>query len=94
MPAIGTAPLANPVVLRHTAAANGEEDSQTVPLRSGVPYRLTLDFQNLGAKGASLLVQGGKLAKGSLNNLLLYPTSQLPPWMVLANLTRRDPQVV
>jgi hypothetical protein len=91
----GTAPLANPIVLQHTAAADGEEASQTVTLTSGVAYRLTLDFQNLGAKGASLLVQGdSSLPKGALNKLLLYPVSQLPPWMLLANLTRRDAQVV
>jgi hypothetical protein len=91
----GTAPLANPIVLQHTAAADGEEASQTVTLTSGVVYHLTLDFQNLGVGGASLLIQGdSSLPKGPLNRLLLYPVSQLPPWMVLANLTRRDAQVV
>jgi hypothetical protein len=91
----GTAPLANPIVLQHTAAADGEEASQTVTLTSGVAYHLTLDFQKLGVEGASLLVQGdSSLPKGAFSRLLLYPVSQLPPWMLLANLTRRDPQVV
>jgi hypothetical protein len=90
----GTAPLTNPIVIKKIAAANNEEDSQAVTLTGGVPYHLTLDFQSLGAAGAKLLVQGGGLAKGPLSGLLLYPISQLAPWMVLANLTRRTAQVV
>ncbi|WP_159067947.1 neuraminidase-like domain-containing protein [Trinickia symbiotica] len=90
----GTAPLANPVVLQHTAAADGEEGHQAVFLMSGTPYRLTLEFMNLGNGNASLQVQGANLGKGPLNQLVLYPVSQLPPWQLLANLTRRDPQVV
>jgi hypothetical protein len=90
----GIVPLANPIVLQQTAAKDGDEASQAVSLKSGAAYHLTLDFQSLGAKGASLLVRSASLPKGPLNQLLLYPVSQLPPWMVLANLTRRDPQVV
>lgn len=90
----GVAPLANPIVLQHTAAADAEEVHQAVTLRGGVLYHLTLDFQSLGGGNASLLVQGANLAKGPLNKLILYPVAQLPPWMVLANLTRRSPQVV
>ena len=90
----GVAPLANPIVIRHTAARNGDEANQIVTLKGNVAYQLTLNFQALGAAGASLLVQGPNIAKGLLNQLLLYPAMQLPPWIVLANLTRRDPQVV
>jgi ABC toxin N-terminal region/Neuraminidase-like domain/Salmonella virulence plasmid 28.1kDa A protein len=90
----GTAPLANPIVIKKTAAADNEEDSQAVTLSGGVPYHLTLDFQSLGAAGAKLVVQGGGLAKGPLSGMLLYPISQLAPWTVLANLTRRTGQVV
>jgi ABC toxin N-terminal region len=90
----GTTPLANSVVLQHTAAADGEEAHQAVTLTSGVAYHVTLDFQALNGGAASLLVQTASLSKGPLNRLVLYPVSQLPPWIVLANLTRRDPQVV
>jgi Neuraminidase-like domain/Salmonella virulence plasmid 28.1kDa A protein len=90
----GSTSLALPVVLQHTAAADGEETHQAVTLTAGVPYHLTLDFQTLNAGVASLLVQTASLPKGPLNRLVLYPVSQLPPWIVLANLTRRDPQVV
>jgi hypothetical protein len=69
----GVAPLANPIVIEHTAAHDGDEANQAVALRGGVAYQLTLDFQALGAAGASLLVQGPNLAKGPLNQLLLYP---------------------
>ncbi len=90
----GIAPLANPIVLQHTAAANNEETHQAIPLRSLVAYHLTLDFQSLGGGNSSLLVQGATLPKGPLSNLILYPVSQLPPWLMLANLTRRVPQIV
>jgi hypothetical protein len=93
-PPRGVAPLANPIVLQHVAAANNEETHQPVSLRAAAPYHLTLDFQTLGGGNASLLVQGPNLAKGPLSNLILYPVAQLPPWMVLANLARRPAQIV
>lgn len=62
----------NPI-LNATATKDGDEVSQFVQLRGGVAYHFTVDFQSLGAKGASLLIQGENLQKGPLNQIVLYP---------------------
>jgi hypothetical protein len=67
-----TALFANPI-LEQTAAADGAEAGQFVQLVGGAAYHFTLDFQNLGAKGAKLLIQGETLPKGPLSQVVLYP---------------------
>jgi hypothetical protein len=62
----------NPI-LQQTAVKDGDEASQFVALKGGVPYHFTLDFQSLGPKGASLLVQGETLPKGPLSQVVLVP---------------------
>ncbi len=64
--------LANPAI-QATAAADGEEASQFVQLKGGAAYHFTAEFRNLGARGASLLVQGENLPKGALSQIRLYP---------------------
>ena len=66
-----TALITNPVI-QATAAKDGDEASQFVQLKGGVAYHFTLDFLNLGAAGAKMLVQGETLPKGPLNQLVLY----------------------
>ncbi len=69
-----TALLANPIIPSTPAAAkDNDEVSQFVQLRGGLPYDFTLDFSNLGADGATLLIQGENLAKGPLSQVVLYP---------------------
>lgn len=66
--------LKNPVIPPSvTAIKVHDEVSQFVQLKGGVPYHFTLDFTNLGANGASLLVQGENLPKGPLSQVVLYP---------------------
>jgi hypothetical protein len=67
-----TALFPNPV-LEATASSDGHEASQFVPLKAGVAYHFTLDFLNLGAAGARLLIQGETLPKGPLSQIVLYP---------------------
>jgi len=70
-----TSPLMpNPIIPSASAAAQDNvEISRFVDLKGGLPYHFTLDFSNLGPKGASLLVQGENLPKGPLNQIVLYP---------------------
>ena len=72
-----TALLANPVIPATPAAKDHDEVSQFVELSGGVPYYFTLDFSNLGANGASLLIQGENLPKGALNQVRLYPQAAI-----------------
>ena len=66
--------IANPVIpLGAKAAKDHDEVSQFVELKGGVLYQFTLEFHNLGANGASLLVQGETLPKGPLSQLVIYP---------------------
>ena len=67
-----TALLANPVI-SSIAEKNHDEVSQFVQLKGGILYHFTLDFSNLGANGASLLIQGETLPKGPLSQLVLFP---------------------
>ncbi len=66
-----TALMSNPII-QATAVKDGDEASQFVSLKGGVAYHFTLDFGNLGANGASLLIQGENLQKGPLSQILLY----------------------
>ena len=59
--------------LRGQAGEDGAEFSQFIELKSGVPYRFTLDANNLGGGDVTLMVQGETLPKGSLDRLMLYP---------------------
>jgi len=52
---------------------NGQRSSEFVQLKGGVPYRFSADFNKLGSKNASVLVQGENLPKGPFSQLLLYP---------------------
>ena len=42
-----------------------------------VGYHFTAEFRNLGARGASLLVQGENLPKGALSQIRLYPQASV-----------------
>ena len=66
--------LANPMTPdTAVAAADHAEISQFVTLKGGVFYQFTLTFANLGANGASLLIQGENLPKGPLSQIVLCP---------------------
>lgn len=68
-----TVPASAPI-LDATATKDNDEASQFITLQGGVPYRCTVDFTGLGAKGASLLVQGETMPKGSLGQVVLMPS--------------------
>jgi len=77
-----TALLINPIIADTTAAAkDGDEISQFVELKGGIPYHFTLDFANLGANGASLLIQGESLPKGPLSQIVLYSDEAVTRFM-------------
>ncbi|HLJ88497.1 MAG TPA: neuraminidase-like domain-containing protein [Candidatus Angelobacter sp.] len=61
----------NPV-LQAAATKDNDEASQFVNLKGGVAYHFVLQFQKLGDKGASLLIQGENLPKGPLSQVFLY----------------------
>ena len=70
--------LINPVIrLTSKAAKDHDEVSQFVELKGGALYQFTLEFHNLGASGASLLVQGEALPKGPLSQVVLYPADAI-----------------
>jgi peptidoglycan hydrolase-like protein with peptidoglycan-binding domain len=62
-----------PVVPGQAATKDDDELSQFIQLKGGVAYHFTLDFSSLGAKGASLAIQGETLPKGPLSQVVLYP---------------------
>src|SRR5262249_2836105 len=62
-------------VLHQVAAADGTEASQFLTLKGGVAYHFTVEFKNVGAAGARLLVQGENVPKGALSQIQLYPQS-------------------
>lgn len=69
-----TALFKNPIISPSVMAAKaGDEVSQFVELKGGATYHFSVDFSNLGANGARLLVQGETLPKGALNQILLIP---------------------
>ncbi|HEX4136923.1 MAG TPA: neuraminidase-like domain-containing protein [Bryobacteraceae bacterium] len=70
----------NPVI-QQTAVKDGDEASQFLQLKGGVAYHFTLDFQQLGAAGARLLVQGENLPKGPLSQLQLYSESAVDAFL-------------
>jgi hypothetical protein len=73
-----TALLTNPVIaLTSKAAKDHDEVSQFVEFKGGALYQFTLEFHNLGANGASLLVQGETLPKGPLSQVVLYPADAI-----------------
>jgi len=62
-------------VIRCRATSDGEEFSQFIELKAGVPYRFAFDARPLGDGDVELLVQGQNLPKGPLSQLTLYPQS-------------------
>jgi hypothetical protein len=73
-----TALLNNPIIASTSKAAKDHDEvSQFVQLKGGVLYHFTLDFSNLGANGASLLIQGETLPKGSLSQIRLCPAQAI-----------------
>ncbi len=69
--------LPDPLFLRGPAANDGAEVSEYLELKSGVPYRFTLDVKKLNGGDVQLLVQGGTLPKDSLAQLMLYPLTAI-----------------
>jgi hypothetical protein len=66
--------LTNPVIAPTSAApTDHSEISQFVQLKGGVLYHFALDFTNLGANGASVLIQGENLPMGPLSQITLHP---------------------
>lgn len=69
--------LSNPIIPATAATKDHDEVSQFVQLKGGVPYYFTLDFSNLGANGASLVIGGENLPKGPLSQVALYPQAAI-----------------
>ncbi|MCI0721217.1 MAG: peptidoglycan-binding protein [Acidobacteria bacterium] len=64
-------------LLRGASATDGAEISQFTELKTGVPYRFTLDVGTLGGGDVTLLILGENLPKGSLGRLTLYPEASV-----------------
>ncbi len=60
-------------LFRGVAANDGEEISQFIELKAGLPYRFTLEACNLGAGDLKLLALGENLPKDAVGQLTLYP---------------------
>lgn len=73
-PPPASALLPNPVI-QQTAVKDGDKASRFLNLKGGVAYHFALDFQQLGAAGARLLIQGENLPKGPLSRIQLYSQS-------------------
>jgi peptidoglycan hydrolase-like protein with peptidoglycan-binding domain len=68
-----TALFPDPIIPPSPAATqDNAEISQFVQLAGGALYHFSVDFTNLGAKGASLLIQGESIPKGPLSQIVLY----------------------
>jgi len=61
------------LLFRGVAANDGEEISQFIELKAGLPYRFTLEARNLGAGDLKLLTLGENFPKDAVGQLTLYP---------------------
>lgn len=68
--------LPDPVFLSGAAAADnavlGDQPSEFLELKPGIPYRFSLDLKKLNGGEARLLVQGETMPKESVSQLTLY----------------------
>ena len=73
--------LPEPVFLSGAAAADnavlGDQPSEFLELKPGIPYRFTLTLKKLNGGEARLLVQGETLPKESVSQLTLYPLTAI-----------------
>ena len=73
--------LPDPVVLSGAAAADnamlGDQPSEFLELKPGIPYRFRLDLKKLNGGEARLLVQGETMPKESVSQLTLYPLTAI-----------------
>ncbi len=69
--------LPDPLFLSGTAANDGDEVSEYLELKPGVPYRFTLALRKLNGGEPRLLVQGETLPKDRLAQLTLYPLTAI-----------------
>ncbi|MEQ1844079.1 MAG: neuraminidase-like domain-containing protein [Nitrospira sp.] len=67
----------NPVFLSGAAAGDnavlGDQPSEFLELKPGIPYRFSLDLKKLNGGEARLLVQGETMPKDRVSQLTLYP---------------------
>jgi hypothetical protein len=87
--------LANPII-PNTAAATQDNDeiSQFVTLQGGIFYHFTLDFAQLGANGARLLIQGENMPKGPLSQVVLCPQTAIDAFTRAQTLLAKVLQIV
>ncbi len=85
--------LSNPLI-QYSAATNNDESSQFAVLRGGVAYHFTLDFRQLGARGARLLIQGENLSKGPLSQVVLYPQEAVTSFIRARTLLSKVTQIL
>ncbi|MGC2745754.1 MAG: neuraminidase-like domain-containing protein [Candidatus Angelobacter sp.] len=64
--------LNNAIIPATPAPTTPSEISQFAQLKGGALYHFTVDFSNLGANGAKLLIQGETLSKGPLSQIAIY----------------------
>ena len=62
---------------RRQRRAGNRRQASYLELKPGIPYRFTLDLQNLNGGEARLLVQGETLPKDRLSQLTLYPSAAM-----------------
>ncbi|MBX6421974.1 neuraminidase-like domain-containing protein [Thermosulfurimonas sp. F29] len=56
--------------------SDGETSAYT-EFKANIPYRFTLELENIQSKKARLLVRGENLPKGSISRLALYPAKEM-----------------
>jgi hypothetical protein len=87
--------LNNPIIpSTSVATTDNYEVSQFVDLVGGALYHFTLDFTNLGANGASLLIQGETFPKGPLSQVTLYPEQTVTGFMRADTLLAKALQIL
>ena len=73
--------LPDPVFLSGAAAADnavlGDQPTEFLELKPGIPYRFSLDLKKLNGGEARLLVQGETLPKDHVSQLTLYPLTAI-----------------
>jgi len=87
--------LNNPILSpSQKATKDHDEISQFVELRGGALYRFSVDFTELGTNGASLLLQGEHVPKGSLSQATVYSSRAVSQFLRARVLVAKVLQIV
>jgi hypothetical protein len=81
-------------LFRAVAANDGEEISQFIELKAGLPYRFTLEARNLGMGDLKLLALGENLPKDAVGQLALYPETVVERFSLAYTLLSKALQII